>query len=87
MDVVAAWLRTLPKDYAVADFGCGDAELAKRASQTVFSFDLETPACAPEVIACNMARVPLPDASVHVAVFSLSLMGTDYGAFIEVRLW
>jgi hypothetical protein len=38
---------------------------------------------APGVVACNMAEVPLPDASVDVAVFSLSLMGTDYGLFLE----
>jgi hypothetical protein len=35
------------------------------------------------VVACNMANVPLEDASVEVAVFSLSLMGTDYGSFME----
>ena len=29
-----------------------------------------------------MADVPLGDASVDVAVFSLALMGTDYGSFI-----
>lgn len=31
------------------------------------------------VVACNMSDVPLGDASVDVAVFCLSLMGTDYG--------
>ncbi len=45
------------------------------------SFDLESD--APGVVACNMARLPLKDASVDVAVFSLSLMGTDYGSFLE----
>jgi hypothetical protein len=30
-----------------------------------------------------MSDVPLPDDSVHAAVFSLSLMGTDYGKFLE----
>ena len=29
-----------------------------------------------------MAAVPLDDASVGAAVFSLALMGTDYGAFL-----
>ena len=29
-----------------------------------------------------MASVPLDDASVGAAVFSLALMGTDYGAFL-----
>ena len=49
-------------------------------SQKVHSFDLV--ASAPGVVACNMADVPLGDASVDVAVFSLALMGTDYGSFI-----
>ena len=66
----------------VADFGCGDAELARRATQKkVHSFDLESN--APGVTACNMASTPLKDASVDVAVFSLALMGTDYGTFLE----
>ena len=51
--------------------------------QEVHSFDLI--ASAPGVVACNMSAVPLPDAAVDAAVFSLALMGTDYGAFLEVR--
>jgi ribosomal RNA-processing protein 8 len=82
VDACLKWLATQPKTLRVADFGCGDAELAKRAPQkTVHSFDLESEAKG--VVACNMANVPLDDASVEVAVFSLSLMGTDYGSFME----
>ncbi len=41
----------------VADFGCGDAELARMAPQeTVHSLDLVS--SAPGVIACNMADTP-----------------------------
>ena len=81
VDVIMKYLKTQPKSLVVADFGCGDAELAQKVKQKVHSFDLESD--APGVIACNMANVPLPDDSVHVAVFSLSLMGTDYGKFLE----
>ena len=82
VDACLKWLATQPKTLRVADFGCGDAELAKRAPQTtVHSFDLESEAKG--VVACNMASVPLEDDSVEVAVFSLSLMGTDYGSFME----
>ncbi len=42
------------------------------------SFDLVS--SAPHVVACSMTAVPLPDASVDVSLFSLALMGTDYGA-------
>ena len=45
-------------------------------------FDLV--ATAPGVTACNMADVPLGDGSVDAAIFCLALMGTDYGAFLQV---
>jgi len=63
----------------VADFGCGEAELALRCREVakVHSFDLV--ALNERVTPCNVCeRVPLGDASVDVAVFCLSLMGTDY---------
>jgi ubiquinone/menaquinone biosynthesis C-methylase UbiE len=49
--------------------------------QKTHSFDLVS--AAPHVVACNMAHVPLEAGSVDVAVFSLALMGTDYGAFLR----
>lgn len=52
------------------------------ASQEVHSFDLV--ATAPGVVACNMAAVPLEDASIDAAIFCLALMGTDYGSFLQV---
>lgn len=45
------------------------------------SFDLV--ATAPGVVACNMAALPLPDASADAAIFCLSLMGIDYGSFLQ----
>ena len=50
--------------------------------QEVHSFDLV--ATAPGVVACNMAAVPLDDASIDAAIFCLALMGTDYGSFLQV---
>jgi len=49
-------------------------------AQTVHSLDLV--ASAPGVIACNMAHTPLGSCSCDVAVFSLALMGTDYGEYL-----
>jgi ribosomal RNA-processing protein 8 len=46
----------------------------------VHSLDLV--ATAPGVVACNMAATPLPAVGCDAAVFSLSLMGTDYGSFL-----
>ena len=51
--------------------------------QEVHSFDLVS--TAPGVVACNMAAVPLDDASVDAAIFCLALMGTDYGSFLQVK--
>ena len=60
--------------------GCGDARLAKSVNQTVYSFDLVSN--SDEVIATDIAHVPLSDESVDIVVFCLSLMGTNIGDFI-----
>ena len=78
------------KHAVVADFGCGDAALAQQLFQIqrngscpykVHSFDLV--ASSDLVTACDMAHVPLPDASVDAAVFCLSLMGTNLADFVR----
>lgn len=63
------------KNFVIADFGCGEAKLASSVPQTVHSFDLV--AANDSVVACDMAHVPLNNASVDVVVFCLSLMGTN----------
>jgi SAM-dependent methyltransferase len=99
VDVIFRWLT---KKYAssakdavvVADFGCGDAELAKRLLKVsvsdkakkscpfkVHSFDLV--ASSDFVTACDMANVPLGDKSVDVGVFCLALMGTNVADFLR----
>jgi hypothetical protein len=52
------WLQSKPPGWTVADFGCGDAELARDLSDThrIHSFDLY--AHNDRVTACNMASVP-----------------------------
>ncbi|MCY3410145.1 MAG: methyltransferase domain-containing protein [Candidatus Heimdallarchaeota archaeon] len=67
--------------YVIGDFGCGEALLARELADlhTVHSFDHV--AINDEVIEGDMAAVPLEDGELDVAVFSLSLMGsnlTDY---------
>lgn len=51
------WLRTLPKKFSVADFGCGDAALSRAVRQNVTSLDLVS--TSPDVVACNMSNTPL----------------------------
>ena len=68
----------------VADMGCGVARLAETLAHdarfVVHSYDLV--AANARVEACNIAQVPLADGAVDVAVFCLSLMGTDYVQFL-----
>lgn len=71
--------RSIPRHWVVADLGCGEAQIAEALlpfGYTVHSFDL----CAinERVTVADSSKVPLPDASVDVCVFSLSLMATDY---------
>ncbi|KAI9350824.1 methyltransferase-domain-containing protein [Obelidium mucronatum] len=74
----------------IADMGCGEAAIAKTlmALNTteehrfqVHSFDLASP--NEYVIACDIRKVPLEDATMDVVVFSLSLMGTNFIEFLE----
>lgn len=83
LDGVISWLRKeVPKEAVIGDFGCGDARLALELSKRkVHSFDLVK--INERVTACNLAHVPLPNASLDVAVFCLALMGTDWIKFVE----
>lgn len=63
LDAAVAWLRKLPKKLRVADFGCGDAALAKAVKQKTVSLDLV--AAAPNVLACNMSNTPL---GIHMTI-------------------
>lgn len=80
VDAIVDWLRARSAALVVADFGCGDGRLAKSVKNQVFSLDLV--ASDATIIACNMAHTPLTSSSVDVAVFCLSLMGTDYSRFL-----
>ncbi|KAI9326960.1 methyltransferase-domain-containing protein [Pilaira anomala] len=82
VDVIIDQLKTLPKGTIVADLGCGDAMIAQTLTkQTVLSFDLI--AKNDLVTACDITKLPLEANSVDVAVFSLSLMGTNYLDFLK----
>ncbi|KAK1319956.1 Ribosomal RNA-processing protein 8 [Acorus calamus] len=72
---IIKWLKDHSPSLIVADFGCGDASLAKNVKNKVFSIDLVSN--DPSVIACDMSHTPLETSSIDVAVFCLSLMGTN----------
>ncbi|KAJ2786813.1 hypothetical protein GGI15_001224 [Coemansia interrupta] len=67
----------------VADMGCGEAKLAAMVGNqhTVHSFDLV--AYNDLITPCNIADVPLADATADMVIFCLALMGTDFIKFIR----
>lgn len=67
-------------DYVIADLGCGEAKLAKSVPQTVHSFDLV--AVNEYITACDMSKVQLENESVDVAIFCLSLMGSNIKEYL-----
>ncbi|XP_060064800.1 uncharacterized protein LOC132545142 [Ylistrum balloti] len=75
VNVIIRQLQARPRTLVVADFGCGDALIARSLPNKVHSFDLV--AINKYVTACDMAKVPLKKDSVDVAVFCLSLMGKN----------
>lgn len=72
------------KNTVICDFGCGDAKIArstKKCCKKIFSLDLV--ALNDHVTACDMAKSPLESGSVDIAIFCLSLMGTNWEDFVR----
>lgn len=69
--------------YVVGDFGCGEAFIAAEAGDkhTIHSFDHV--AIDKRVIACDIAHVPLEDDTLDLAIFCLSLMGSNFTDYIS----
>jgi ribosomal RNA-processing protein 8 len=72
------------KEVNVADMGCGDAKIARGLEWSkrikVHSFDLY--AMNDKVTVADIANVPLEPETMDVAVFCLSLMGTNLHEFL-----
>jgi Hypothetical methyltransferase/Probable Zinc-ribbon domain/Type III restriction enzyme, res subunit/Helicase conserved C-terminal domain len=67
----------------IGDFGCGEALLANAISDRHTVYSIDHVAINDEVLACDMAHVPLDDESLDVAVFSLSLMGANFTDYLR----
>ncbi|TSZ12224.1 Ribosomal RNA-processing protein 8 [Bagarius yarrelli] len=80
VDTIISYLRQRSSSLVIADFGCGDCKIARSVKNKVHCFDL-APVCH-MVTACDMANVPLGDSTVDIAVFCLSLMGTNLADFL-----
>lgn len=81
VDAIVNDIRQRPASLVVADFGCGDCKIAQSVKNKVHCFDLV--ATCELVTVCDMANVPLKDGTVDIAVFCLSLMGTNLGDFLK----
>ncbi|KAK3843848.1 MAG: methyltransferase-domain-containing protein [Linnemannia gamsii] len=82
VDIFISQLKPMSKDTVIADLGCGDAQIAAELpNHNVLSFDLV--AKNERVTACDIAHLPLEAESVDVAIFCLSLMGTDFLKFLK----
>ena len=70
-------------DLVIGDFGCGEAQICEAVSDrhTVYSFDHV--AINDDVTACDIAHVPLDDETLDVAIFSLSLMGSNFTDYLR----
>lgn len=73
----------------IADLGCGDAQLAralipsaKKLNLKLSSYDLHAPEGSP-ITKADVSNLPVEDGSVDVAIFCLSLMGTNWVSFVE----
>jgi hypothetical protein len=77
--VIADKINKLNKPHlTVADFGCGDNLLKTEIPNKVMSFDMGKNDTDDSVIICDMSHLPIEDETIHIGVFSISLMGRNY---------
>jgi SAM-dependent methyltransferase len=66
----------------IADLGCGEAFLAKKLNnRKIYSFDLVK--INDYITECDIKNIPLKNEEIDIAVFCLSLMGTNFIDFIK----
>ncbi|KAK5938871.1 25S rRNA (adenine645-N1)-methyltransferase [Knufia obscura] len=80
--------RRKPGLCTIADMGCGDAPLARGLQSVIrklnlklHNFDLHAPNSL--VTKADISALPLRDGEVDIAIFCLSLMGTNWLTFVE----
>ncbi|XP_075054574.1 ribosomal RNA-processing protein 8 isoform X3 [Mixophyes fleayi] len=78
---IIKFIKNRSSSLVLADFGCGDALLARSVRNKVHSFDLV--ALNDHVTVCDIAEVPLSDETIDIAVFCLSLMGKNLAEFLQ----
>ena len=74
-------IKKMAPNTIVGDFGCGEAKIAEAIGNRVKNFDHVS--IDPSVESCDMKSVPQESGTLNVAVFSLSLMGKDWQAYLK----
>ncbi len=78
------WLSEREREgLVVGDFGCGEALIAKAVSDRHQIHSFDHVAIDNSVVACDLAKVPLENATLDVAIFCLSLMGANFTDYIR----
>jgi ubiquinone/menaquinone biosynthesis C-methylase UbiE len=67
----------------VCDFGCGEALIAAAVADKHRVHSYDHVAINDTVLACDIAAVPLDDGTLDVAIFCLSLMGTNFTDYLR----
>lgn len=82
VDKIIQEISQMNSQVVIADLGCGEAKIADAfPKKKVYSFDLiSVKDC---ITACDIANVPLPNGSVDVVIFCLSLMGTNWKDYVK----
>ena len=84
MTLFIEYLKGCQRPIVVGDFGCGEAAIAMSFEDDpdvrVHSFDLQAP--NEHVTVADIANVPLANGVLDIAIFSLSLMGTNWVDFL-----
>ena len=78
-------------DKFIIDLGCGEGKLAsafynhKEKKYNIFKkfFSYDLVSTKPFIKVCDISKLPLKNNSVDTAVFCLSLMGTNFGMFLQ----
>jgi hypothetical protein len=80
-EVIAKYL--FPRrDWVIGDFGCGENLLKNYLDgNKVYSFDHVS--IDESVTSCDISNVPLENETLDIAVYSLSLMGTNYIDYLK----
>lgn len=81
VDIIIKYLKKRPQSWIVGDFGCGEAKIAQSVHQKVLSFDIFR--ANENVTVCNISKVPLRTESLDVAVYCLSLMGSNWPDYLR----